>query len=214
MYAEVGNWLVVRGSEPVFSLAREGQIVEVPHADGEDPPYVVHWLDQNRLSTVFPGPDTTVSRSRPAPLERVAPGAAGHPGDVPGGGRLPSGRCGPKVRPARVRQPARGRFRVEARIDADQGDPMTDQTLRNPPGRPSLPETEDAAGEPIAATDAVQPLSRLGLPDVDRARGKGANLGEMLGAGVPVPTASSSCPAPSVPPWRRRVSRTSSCGSN
>ena len=33
----------------------------------------------------------------------------------------------------------------------------------------------------------VEPLSRLHLTDVDRAGGKGANLGEMLGAGFPVP---------------------------
>lgn len=58
VYAEVGNWLVVHGRS-IDDPAREGEIVEVPHADGS-PPYVVHWLDQDRLSTVFPGPDTTV----------------------------------------------------------------------------------------------------------------------------------------------------------
>lgn len=67
VYAEVGNWLVVH-SRSLDVPTREGQIVEVPHADGS-PPYVVHWLDQDRLSTVFPGPDTTVSP--------VAPHAAG-----------------------------------------------------------------------------------------------------------------------------------------
>jgi hypothetical protein len=59
VYAEVGYWLVVHGRS-LDMPRREGQIVEVPHADGS-PPYVVHWLDQDRLSTVFPGPDTTVS---------------------------------------------------------------------------------------------------------------------------------------------------------
>ena len=63
MYAEVGNWLVVH-SRSLDVPTREGQIVEVPHADGS-PPYVVHWLDQDRLSTVFPGPDTTVSQVAP-----------------------------------------------------------------------------------------------------------------------------------------------------
>jgi hypothetical protein len=63
VFAEVGNWLVVH-SRSVDVPTREGQIVEVPHADGS-PPYVVHWLDQDRLSTVFPGPDTTVSRGAP-----------------------------------------------------------------------------------------------------------------------------------------------------
>ena len=70
VYAEVGNWLVVRG-RTLDVPTREGQIVEVPHADGS-PPYVVHWLDQDRLSTVFPGPDTTVSP--------VAPHSTGGPG--------------------------------------------------------------------------------------------------------------------------------------
>jgi Domain of unknown function (DUF1918) len=63
VYAEVGNWLVVH-SRSLDTPVREGQIVEVPHADGS-PPYVVHWLDQDRLSTVFPGPDTTVSLVAP-----------------------------------------------------------------------------------------------------------------------------------------------------
>ena len=63
MYAEVGNWIVVHGRTVDVPL-REGQIVEVPHPDGS-PPYVVHWLDQDRLSTVFPGPDTTVSPGAP-----------------------------------------------------------------------------------------------------------------------------------------------------
>lgn len=70
MYAEVGNWLIVHGrsdDEPT----REGQIVEVPHGDGS-PPYIVHWLDQDRLSTVFPGPDCTVSPT--APHTARAPG--------------------------------------------------------------------------------------------------------------------------------------------
>lgn len=63
VYAEVGNWLVVHG-RTIDQPNREGQIVEVPHADGS-PPYVVHWLDQDRLSTVFPGPDYTVSPTAP-----------------------------------------------------------------------------------------------------------------------------------------------------
>jgi hypothetical protein len=63
VYAEVGNWLVVH-SRSLDVPTREGQIVEVLHADGS-PPYVVHWLDQDRLSTVFPGPDTTVSTVAP-----------------------------------------------------------------------------------------------------------------------------------------------------
>lgn len=76
MYAEVGNWLVVH-SRSLDVPPREGVVVEVPHADGS-PPYVVRWLDQDRLSTVFPGPDTTVSPG--------APHATGAPtSDRPGG---------------------------------------------------------------------------------------------------------------------------------
>ena len=71
VYAEVGNWLVVRG-RTLDVPTREGQIVEVPHADGS-PPYVVHWLDQDRLSTVFPGPDTTVSPVAPHAVGASSP---------------------------------------------------------------------------------------------------------------------------------------------
>jgi hypothetical protein len=60
----VGNWLVVHGrtlDEPV----RAGLVVEVPHADGS-PPYLVHWLDDDRLSLVFPGADAVVRLAAPS----------------------------------------------------------------------------------------------------------------------------------------------------
>lgn len=60
MEAQVGDWLVVRGRR-VGDGHREGQVVEVPHADGS-PPYRVRWLDQERSSLVFPGPECTVHR--------------------------------------------------------------------------------------------------------------------------------------------------------
>ncbi|MCZ2839148.1 DUF1918 domain-containing protein [Modestobacter sp. VKM Ac-2985] len=63
MYAEVGNWLVVQNrllDHPV----RAGQIVAVPHPDGS-PPYVVHWLDDERTSVVFPGADAVVTSAPP-----------------------------------------------------------------------------------------------------------------------------------------------------
>lgn len=63
MRAAVGSWLVVHG-RTVGGGVREGQVVEVPHADGS-PPYVVRWLDTDRLSIVFPGPDTTVQETAP-----------------------------------------------------------------------------------------------------------------------------------------------------
>lgn len=66
----VGNWLVVHG-RAVDHPVREGMIVEVPHADGS-PPYVVRWLDTDRTSIVYPGPDTQVMAH--APHERAATG--------------------------------------------------------------------------------------------------------------------------------------------
>ena len=58
---------------------------------------------------------------------------------------------------------------------------MPDITTRSAPG----PRTaEDDASE---STTFVERLSRLGSADVDRAGGKGANLGEMVAAGFPVP---------------------------
>jgi hypothetical protein len=70
VHAQVGNWLVVHGralDDPV----REGEVVEVPHADGS-PPYLVHWLDDDRLSLVFPGSDAVVVPT--APHAQAAPG--------------------------------------------------------------------------------------------------------------------------------------------
>lgn len=64
MHAEVGDWLVVRNrllDHPV----RMGQIVAVPHPDGS-PPYVVHWLDDELTSVVFPGSDAVVTSTPPS----------------------------------------------------------------------------------------------------------------------------------------------------
>ncbi|MGY1633466.1 DUF1918 domain-containing protein [Geodermatophilus sp. SYSU D01186] len=63
MHARVGDWLAVYSST-VDAPVRRGQIVEVPHADGS-PPYVVHWLDDERRSLVFPGPDAVVTTQAP-----------------------------------------------------------------------------------------------------------------------------------------------------
>jgi pyruvate, water dikinase len=66
---------------------------------------------------------------------------------------------------------------------------MVDQTTHLDPSPPvPAPRSDAAASAPATAdADTVQPLARLGLADVQRAGGKGANLGEMLGAGFPVP---------------------------
>jgi hypothetical protein len=64
VYAAVGNWLVVRG-RLLDQLVRAGEILEVPHPDGS-PPYVVHWLDDERTSVVFPGSDAVVTTGPPS----------------------------------------------------------------------------------------------------------------------------------------------------
>jgi hypothetical protein len=63
MRAKVGDWLVVH-SRRVDDSLREGQILEVPHADGS-PPYMVRWVDDDHVSLVFPNSDATVLAHRP-----------------------------------------------------------------------------------------------------------------------------------------------------
>ena len=70
MYAEVGNWLVVR-SRVLDQPVRTGEVLEVPHPDGS-PPYVVRWLDDEHTSVVFPGSDAVVTS---APPSRLAAGS-------------------------------------------------------------------------------------------------------------------------------------------
>lgn len=72
MRAQVGNWLIVEGLTDASSR-RQGQIVEVDHADGS-PPYWVRWLGDDHSSLVFPGPDARVEAH---PVHYGPPGAAG-----------------------------------------------------------------------------------------------------------------------------------------
>ncbi|GAA2568838.1 DUF1918 domain-containing protein [Mycolicibacterium diernhoferi] len=58
MKANVGDWLVIKGSV-VDRPDRRGMITEVHSSDGA-PPYVVRWLDTDHVTTVFPGPDAIV----------------------------------------------------------------------------------------------------------------------------------------------------------
>lgn len=58
MKAEVGDWLVMKGTT-VGRPEQRGMITEVHSADGS-PPYVVHWIDSDHVATVFPGPDAVV----------------------------------------------------------------------------------------------------------------------------------------------------------
>jgi pyruvate, water dikinase len=52
-------------------------------------------------------------------------------------------------------------------------------------GSSAAPTSPDAGAAPLAA--AIVPLTSLRRTDADRAGGKGANLGELLAAGIPVP---------------------------
>jgi len=58
MKAEVGDWLVIKGTTVDRHDVR-GRITEVRSPDGS-PPYVVHWLGDEHDSTVYPGPDAIV----------------------------------------------------------------------------------------------------------------------------------------------------------
>ncbi len=58
MKAQVGDWLVIKGCT-VDRPEQRGLITEVHAADGS-PPYVVHWLDNDHVAMVFPGPDAIV----------------------------------------------------------------------------------------------------------------------------------------------------------
>lgn len=56
--AAVGDRLVIDRSSS-GGPRRVGLIVGVRHADGS-PPYTVRWLDQERETLVFPGPDAHI----------------------------------------------------------------------------------------------------------------------------------------------------------
>ena len=58
MKADVGDWLVMKGLT-TDRPERRGFITEV-HSDDGSPPYVVRWLDNDHVATVFPGPDAII----------------------------------------------------------------------------------------------------------------------------------------------------------
>lgn len=58
MQAKTGDWLVIKGVN-VGRPERRGLITDVRSDDGS-PPYIVHWLDSEKESTVFPGPDAVI----------------------------------------------------------------------------------------------------------------------------------------------------------
>ena len=58
MKAEVGDWLVAKGTT-VEQPDQRGLITEVRSADGS-PPYVVRWLATCHVAVVIPGADAVV----------------------------------------------------------------------------------------------------------------------------------------------------------
>ncbi|MGZ6780942.1 MAG: DUF1918 domain-containing protein, partial [Mycobacterium sp.] len=58
MKAKVGDWLVCKGAA-VDRPDRRALITEVHSSDGS-PPYVVRWLEDDHVATVFPGSDAMV----------------------------------------------------------------------------------------------------------------------------------------------------------
>ena len=58
MFAKAGDRILVH-SRHVDGPVRDGEIIEVQHADGS-PPYVVRWSDTGHETLIFPGPDAEV----------------------------------------------------------------------------------------------------------------------------------------------------------
>ncbi|WP_406632631.1 DUF1918 domain-containing protein [Amycolatopsis sp. WGS_07] len=58
MHAQPGDWLVVKGVR-VDLPEQRGRIVAAGGPGGA-PPFTVRWLADDRVSTIFPGPDAIV----------------------------------------------------------------------------------------------------------------------------------------------------------
>lgn len=58
MHARPDDWLVIKGRR-VDNPEQKGLILEVHSEDGT-PPYLVRWLSDGHLSTVFPGSDAVI----------------------------------------------------------------------------------------------------------------------------------------------------------
>jgi hypothetical protein len=65
MKASVGDRIVI-ASTRLDGPVRDGQVVEVRHADGS-PPYLVQWSDDGQQALFFPGPDAHLVSSAAAP---------------------------------------------------------------------------------------------------------------------------------------------------
>lgn len=66
MFAAPGDRLIVH-SKHVGGPVRDGEILEVRHADGT-PPYLVRWSDTGHEALCFPGPDAEIQH-----FERESP---------------------------------------------------------------------------------------------------------------------------------------------
>ena len=62
MNAQIGDWLLVPPGPHEHHL-RRGMIIGLFHPDGS-PPYQVRWIDDDRISVVFPPPDAHLQSAR------------------------------------------------------------------------------------------------------------------------------------------------------
>jgi uncharacterized protein DUF1918 len=58
MRANVGDWVVIEG-RTLGENRRQGEIIELAHADGT-PPYRIRWVEDDHESLFFPGPDARI----------------------------------------------------------------------------------------------------------------------------------------------------------
>jgi hypothetical protein len=58
MRASVGDWLITESSSD-HAHFRRAKILQTQGSDGE-PPYLVHWVDNDHESLIFPGPDSQI----------------------------------------------------------------------------------------------------------------------------------------------------------
>jgi hypothetical protein len=58
MRAHAGDRLVIRGHR-IHEPDRDGEILEIRGSDGE-PPFLVRWSDDGRVTQIFPGADARV----------------------------------------------------------------------------------------------------------------------------------------------------------
>jgi hypothetical protein len=65
MIAHVGDRIVLEGAH-LGDARRVGVVVAVARSDGS-PPYRVRWLDDGRITLIFPGAEAHIEGRAPAP---------------------------------------------------------------------------------------------------------------------------------------------------